>query len=52
MPDVASDRSYPGMRPFAEPGMSISNVGPCGQENYGNMVSRETCCRPCRLLVK
>ena len=38
MPDVADGRDYPGMRPFAEPGMSISNVGPCGQENYGNQV--------------
>jgi hypothetical protein len=39
MPDVADNRDYPGMRPFAEPGQSISNVGPCGQENYGNMVN-------------
>jgi len=38
MPDVA-DRPYPGNRPFAEPGQSVSNVGPCGQENYGNMVN-------------
>mmetsp|Transcript_2641 Transcript_2641/g.4825 ORF Transcript_2641/g.4825 Transcript_2641/m.4825 type:complete len:214 (+) Transcript_2641:183-824(+) len=39
MPDVADNRDYPGMRPFAEPGQSVSNVGPCGQENYGNMVN-------------
>lgn len=36
MPDVASGRPYPGGRPFAEPGKSISNVGPCGQKSYGS----------------
>ena len=34
MPDVASGRPYPGGRPFAEPGKSMSNVGPCGMETY------------------
>lgn len=36
MPDVApgSGRPYPGGRPFAEPGKSISDVGPCGRESY------------------
>mmetsp|Transcript_7717 Transcript_7717/g.13019 ORF Transcript_7717/g.13019 Transcript_7717/m.13019 type:complete len:262 (+) Transcript_7717:27-812(+) len=37
MPDVAQDRPYPGGRPFAEPGMSISNVGPCGMETYDEL---------------
>lgn len=36
MPEVASGRDYPGGRPFAEPGKSISNVGPCGQKSYGS----------------
>eukprot|EP00928_Gymnodinium_smaydae_P043163 TRINITY_DN28980_c0_g2_i1.p1 TRINITY_DN28980_c0_g2~~TRINITY_DN28980_c0_g2_i1.p1 ORF type:complete len:271 (-),score=17.40 TRINITY_DN28980_c0_g2_i1:115-927(-) len=34
MPEVAHGREYPGGRPFAEPGKSISNVGPCGRESY------------------
>jgi hypothetical protein len=34
MPEVASGRPYPGGRPFAEPGKSVSNVGPCGMESY------------------
>jgi len=34
MPEVAKGRPYPGGRPFAEPGKSISDVGPCGRENY------------------
>jgi len=34
MPEVASGRPYPGGRPFAEPGKSMSNVGPCGMETY------------------
>jgi hypothetical protein len=36
--DEFSGREYPGGRPFAEPGMSISNIGPCGQgyANYDN----------------
>mmetsp|Transcript_2647 Transcript_2647/g.2632 ORF Transcript_2647/g.2632 Transcript_2647/m.2632 type:complete len:262 (-) Transcript_2647:254-1039(-) len=37
MPDVASGRPYPGGRPFAEPGYSVSNVGPCGQETYDSL---------------
>ena len=37
MPDVAQDRPYPGGRPFAEPGMSVSNVGPCGMESYDEL---------------
>jgi len=35
MPEVASGRPYPGGRPWAEPGKSVSNVGPCGQKSYG-----------------
>merc|ERR1719510_1391145 len=34
MPEVATGRVYPGGRPFAEPGKSISDVGPCGRESY------------------
>merc|ERR1711957_366246 len=34
MPEVASGRPYPGGRPFAEPGKSMTNVGPCGMETY------------------
>lgn len=38
MPDVTSEnRNYPGNRPFAEPGVSISNVGPCGMETYDSL---------------
>lgn len=37
MPDLPYSRSYPGNRPFAEPGMSVSNVGPCGQETYDDL---------------
>ena len=38
MPDIGpSGRDYPGNRPFAEPGMSISNVGPCGMEVYDEL---------------
>lgn len=37
MPDVAQNRPYPGGRPFAEPGVSISNIGPCGQETYDSL---------------
>lgn len=37
MPDVAQDRPYPGARPFAEPGKSVSNVGPCGMESYDSL---------------
>jgi len=36
MPGVASGRPYPGGRPWAEPGKSVSNVGPCGQKSYGS----------------
>ena len=36
MPDVASGRPYPGGRPWAEPGKSVSVVGPCGQKSYGS----------------
>ena len=39
MPDVASDRPYPGGRPFAEPGKSISNIGPCGSKTYSEMTN-------------
>lgn len=39
MPDVADDRPYPGGRPWAEPGKSISNVGPCGQKGYDQMTN-------------
>ena len=39
MPDVASGRDYPGGRPWAEPGQSISNVGPCGMKNYDQMTN-------------
>jgi len=35
MPDVAS-RPYPYNRPWAEPGQSRSNVGPCGLKTYGS----------------
>lgn len=35
MPPVANDRPYPGGRPWAEPGKSKSNVGPCGMKSYG-----------------
>lgn len=35
MPELVSGRPYPGGRPFAEPGKSISNVGPCGMKSYG-----------------
>jgi len=37
MPDVADGRDYPGGRPFAEPGLSVSNVGPCGMETYDDL---------------
>lgn len=38
MPDVGPEgRDYPGNRPFAEPGVSISNVGPCGMETYDSL---------------
>ena len=37
MPDVVEGREYPGGRPFAEPGVSISNVGPCGMETYDSL---------------
>ena len=37
MPDVVSGRPYPGGRPFAEPGYSVSNIGPCGQETYDSL---------------
>jgi len=36
MPPVAQGRQYPGGRPWAEPGKSVSNVGPCGQKSYGS----------------
>ena len=36
MPEVATGRPYPGGRPWAEPGKSISNIGPCGQKSYGS----------------
>jgi lytic starch monooxygenase len=40
MPDVTDeDREYPGNRPFAEPGVSISNVGPCGMETYDSLMT-------------
>jgi hypothetical protein len=39
MPDVASGRDYPGGRPFAEPGQSVSNVGPCGRKDYGGAMN-------------
>ena len=39
MPDVAADRPYPGGRPWAEPGASVSNVGPCGQKTYAQMTN-------------
>ena len=35
MPEVAHGREYPGGRPWAEPGKSVSNVGPCGMKSYG-----------------
>ena len=35
MPEVASNRQYPGGRPFAEPGKSKTVVGPCGMKSYG-----------------
>ena len=35
MPEVAHGREYPGGRPWAEPGKSVSNVGPCGMKAYG-----------------
>jgi hypothetical protein len=34
MPEVAPNRPYPGGRPWAEPGKSLSNVGPCGLKRY------------------
>lgn len=34
MPEVAKGREYPGGRPWAEPGKSVSDVGPCGRESY------------------
>jgi len=37
MPDVVSGRPYPGGRPFAEPGVSTSNIGPCGMETYDSL---------------
>ena len=38
MPDIGPEgRDYPGNRPFAEPGLSISNVGPCGMETYDDL---------------
>jgi len=38
MPDIGPPgRKYPGNRPFAEPGQSISNVGPCGMESYDKL---------------
>lgn len=38
MPDVGTPgRDYPGNRPFAEPGVSVSNVGPCGMETYDSL---------------
>jgi len=38
MPDVAP-RSYPGNRPWAEPGQSLSNIGPCGSKPYGSQTN-------------
>jgi len=29
-------RSYPGNRPWAEPGKSLSFIGPCGSKSYGS----------------
>jgi len=29
-------RSYPDNRPWAEPGKSLSNIGPCGSKSYGS----------------
>ena len=38
MPPVGTPgRPYPGNRPFAEPGVSASNVGPCGMESYDKL---------------
>ena len=38
MPDIGPPgRPYPGNRPFAEPGKSLSNVGPCGMESYDTL---------------
>ncbi|GMH49773.1 hypothetical protein TL16_g00610 [Triparma laevis f. inornata] len=38
MPDVGEPgRNYPGNRPFAEPGTSLSVVGPCGMESYDDL---------------
>eukprot|EP00656_Telonema_subtile_P000925 TRINITY_DN10441_c0_g2_i2.p1 TRINITY_DN10441_c0_g2~~TRINITY_DN10441_c0_g2_i2.p1 ORF type:complete len:307 (+),score=56.16 TRINITY_DN10441_c0_g2_i2:64-984(+) len=38
MPDIGpAGRPYPGNRPFAEPGMSKSVVGPCGMESYDSL---------------
>jgi hypothetical protein len=38
MPDVGpAGRDYPGNRPFAEPGTSLSVVGPCGMESYDSL---------------
>jgi len=38
MPPVGTQgRPYPGNRPFAEPGVSVSNVGPCGMETYDSL---------------
>ena len=34
MPEVAEGREYPGGRPWAEPGQSATNIGPCGMKNY------------------
>merc|ERR1719326_1450404 len=39
MPDVAEGREYPGGRPFAEPGMSKSNIGPFGMETYDSLMT-------------
>lgn len=39
MPDVATGREYPGGRPFAEPGTSVSNIGPCGMETYDSLMT-------------
>eukprot|EP00756_Hemistasia_phaeocysticola_P029420 Hpha_TRINITY_DN16231_c0_g6::TRINITY_DN16231_c0_g6_i1::g.13212::m.13212 len=38
MPEVGTPgRPYPGNRPFAEPGVSVSKVGPCGMETYDSL---------------
>eukprot|EP00128_Syssomonas_multiformis_P009238 Colp12_sorted_trinity150504_noHs@29261 len=36
IPDIASGRNYPGARPFAEPGVGVSKIGPCGSKAYGS----------------